>query len=76
MMAGVELVRDKKSKEPYDWSEKIGWQVAYHARDIGVFIRPLGNIIVIMPPLTISEKNLEKLLDVIKSAIINVTEAT
>jgi adenosylmethionine-8-amino-7-oxononanoate aminotransferase len=74
MMAGVELVRDKKTKEPYDWEEKMGWRVAYHARDNGVFIRPLGNVIVIMPPLTISEQNMKRLLDVIRPAIIAVTE--
>jgi adenosylmethionine-8-amino-7-oxononanoate transaminase len=73
MMAGVELVKNKKTKEPYDWEEKMGWRVAYHARDNGVFIRPLGNVIVIMPPLSISEKNLEGLLDVIRYAIISVT---
>jgi len=74
LMTGVELVRDKKTKKPYDWAEKMGWSVAYHARDKGVLIRPLGNVVVIMPPLSISEQNLKKLLDVIKSAIIGVTE--
>ena len=74
LIAGVELVKEKKTKEPYDWAEKIGWQVAYHARDNGVFIRPLGNVIVIMPPLVISEKNLKRLLSVLKDSIIAVTE--
>jgi adenosylmethionine---8-amino-7-oxononanoate aminotransferase len=74
MMAGVELVKDRKTKEPYDWNEKIGWKVAYHARDNGVFIRPLGNVIVIMPPLVISDKNLKQLLNVLKDSIIEVTE--
>ena len=74
MMVGVELVRDKKTKEPYDWAEKIGWRVAYRARENGVFIRPLGNVIVIMPPLAISEQNLNQLLKVIKEAIVAVTE--
>jgi adenosylmethionine---8-amino-7-oxononanoate aminotransferase len=72
MMAGIELVKDKETKDPYDWAEKKGWQVAYHARDNGVFIRPLGNVIVIMPPFIISEQNLNKLLQVIKNAIIAV----
>ncbi|MEW6214599.1 MAG: adenosylmethionine--8-amino-7-oxononanoate transaminase [Nitrospirota bacterium] len=74
MMAGVELVRDKKTKEPYDWADRLGWRVAYHARDNGVFIRPLGNVIVIMPPLSISEQNLKQLLKVIKDSIVVVTE--
>jgi adenosylmethionine-8-amino-7-oxononanoate aminotransferase len=73
LMAGVELVRNRKTKEPYDWAEKTGWKVAYHARDNGVFLRPLGNVIVIMPPLTISEKNLKELLNVVREAIAAVT---
>jgi adenosylmethionine---8-amino-7-oxononanoate aminotransferase len=71
-MAGVELVRDKKTKEPYAWEEKVGWKVAYHARDNGVLIRPLGNVIVVMPPLSISGQNLKRLLEVIRSAIMSV----
>ncbi|NCO67264.1 MAG: adenosylmethionine--8-amino-7-oxononanoate transaminase [Nitrospirae bacterium CG_4_10_14_0_8_um_filter_41_23] len=75
LMAGVELVRNKKTKKPYDWSEKMGWRVAYRARENGVFIRPLGNVIVIMPPLSISDQNLRQLLKVIKDSIVKVTES-
>ncbi len=74
LMAGVELVRNKKTKEPYDWTEKMGWHVAIHARDNGVIIRPLGNVVVIMPALSISEQNLEQLLKVLKKSIVAVTE--
>jgi adenosylmethionine-8-amino-7-oxononanoate aminotransferase len=74
LMSGVELVRDKETKQPYDWADKIGWRVAYHARENGVIIRPLGNVVVIMPPLSISEQNLNQLLKVIKDAIVEVTE--
>ncbi len=73
LMAGVELVKDKNTKEPYAWQEKMGWKAAYHARDNGVFLRPLGNVIVIMPPLSISIENLKQMLKVIKDAIIAVT---
>ena len=72
-MAGIELVKDKNTKEPYAWEEKMGWKVAYHARDNGVFIRPLGNVVVIMPPLSISHENLKQMLKVIKDAINAVT---
>ena len=51
----------------------MGWEAAYHARDNGVFLRPLGNVIVIMPPLSISIENLKQMLKVIKDAIIAVT---
>ena len=74
LMAGVELVRNKETKEPYDWAEKMGWRVVYHAREKGVIIRPLGNVIVIMPPLSIGTKNFNQLLKVIKDSIVAVTE--
>ena len=73
LMAGVELVKDKNTKEPYAWEEKMGWKAAYHARDNGVFIRPLGNVMVIMPPLSISIENLGRMLGIIKNAISAVT---
>ncbi len=68
-MAGVELVREKETKEPYEWAEKMGWRVAYRARERGVFMRPLGNVVVIMPPLAIGEENLARLLDIIRESI-------
>ena len=74
LMAGVELVRNKSTKEPYAWEEKMGWNVCHYARAKGVFLRPLGNVVVIMPPLAISTDNLEQLLKVIKKGIIKVTE--
>lgn len=74
LMAGIELVKDKSTKEPYPWEEKMGWRVCYYAREHGVIIRPLGNVIVIMPPLSISPENLAQLLKVIKEGIIKATE--
>jgi adenosylmethionine---8-amino-7-oxononanoate aminotransferase len=47
--------------------------VAYCAREHGVFIRPLGNVIVIMPPLVISEQNLLQMMSVIADGITAVT---
>lgn len=73
LMAGIELVKDTETKEPYPWQEKMGWKVAYYARQRGVLIRPLGNVVVLMPPLAISLDNLEQLLKVIKEAINAVT---
>jgi adenosylmethionine-8-amino-7-oxononanoate aminotransferase len=73
LMAGVELVKDRQTKAPYAWEDKMGWKVALHAMDNGVFIRPLGNVIVIMPPLSISSENLQQMLKVIGDAIISAT---
>jgi adenosylmethionine-8-amino-7-oxononanoate aminotransferase len=68
LMAGIELVKDCKTKEPFPWEEKAGWKTAYRAREEGLLIRPLGNVLVIMPPLSISLADLGRMLDIIASA--------
>ena len=73
LMAGIELVRDKSSREPFAWEERMGWKVAYKAREYGVLIRPLGNVIVIMPPLSISAQSMERLMEAVKKSITAVT---
>ncbi len=73
-MIGVELMRDRERKQSYATSERIGLQVIKEARKHGVMIRPLGDIIVLMPPLSISPEELSFLLDVVYDAIRTVTE--
>lgn len=76
MMVGIELMRDPENKIPYAAAEKIGIRVIKEARKQGVIIRPLGNVIVLMPPLSISSEELTFLLDVVRTAIVTVTEDT
>lgn len=73
MIAGIEIVKNKSTKEPFPYKEQIGWQIVKRARKYGVWLRPLGDVIVIMPPLIISEENLKRLLDVVKLSIIEIT---
>lgn len=72
-MAGIELVADKKTREPYPLSEKRGIRATMEARRRGVIIRPLGNVIVLMPPLSVSDSELKLLLKVTRESIIEVT---
>ncbi len=73
LMAGIELVRDKETKEPYDYAGRTGHGVILEARKRGVILRPLGDVVVIMPPLVISEGELEELLRVTQESIQAVT---
>jgi adenosylmethionine-8-amino-7-oxononanoate aminotransferase len=72
--AGVELVENRETGAPYPWEDRIGIRVCLEARKRGVFSRPLGNTIVIFPPLVISGGELELLLNVLKESIRAVTE--
>ena len=68
-MAGIELVQDKNTKTPYDLTQKQGIRVCQRARKYGVILRPLGNVVVLMPPLGIEKQLLEELLDVTEKCI-------
>ena len=69
MMIGIELVKDKKRQKPYAWQEKIGVQVCAAAREHGVILRPLGPVIVLMPPLSMTIAQLEKLVSVVEICV-------
>lgn len=73
LAAGVELVENKESRRAYPWEMKIGVRVCLEARKYGIFSRPLGNTVVIFPPLVISDSELEFLLDGLERSIRAVT---
>ena len=73
LIAGIELVRDRGTKEPYRHDEKIGHRVTLEARSRGLITRPLGNVIVILPPLSVDPEQLDRLMDIIYDAIETVT---
>jgi adenosylmethionine-8-amino-7-oxononanoate aminotransferase len=73
-MIGIELVEDKSTLTAYSSEERMGHKVVLEARRRGVIVRPLGDVIVLMPPLAISEDEIKLLTDVIYQSIKTVTE--
>jgi adenosylmethionine---8-amino-7-oxononanoate aminotransferase len=69
MIAAVELVQDVATKEPYPWLERRGQRVCDHALTEGVWIRPLGDVIVILPPLAISLDQIDQTMGAIERGI-------
>src|SRR5690606_20886882 len=58
-MVGIELVADRLSKQPFDPRLRVGAAVCRRIRDQhGIILRPLGDTIVINPPLVTSEPEL------------------
>ncbi len=53
----------------FDPARRIGYEVADLARKQGVIIRPIGPVVILMPPLAISDQNLQKLITVTIDAI-------
>jgi adenosylmethionine---8-amino-7-oxononanoate aminotransferase len=74
-MVGIELVEDKNERRSYPPEKRTGHKVTLEARKRGVIIRPLGDVIILMPPLTITDEELTMLLEVTRNAIQAVTDA-
>ncbi len=70
---GIELVMDKETKEPYPLEKKIGIKIAREARDRGLIIRPIGNIVILVPPLSSTKNEIHKMVEIIYDAIEVVT---
>jgi adenosylmethionine-8-amino-7-oxononanoate aminotransferase len=71
LMVGIELVKDRDSKMPFDAAEGVGRRACEASIDRGVWIRPLSDVIIVMPPLVASDKELDLLADVVGDSIIS-----
>ena len=69
MMGGIEIVKDKAGKESFPGDKTIGAKLCAAMRTSGVIMRPLGDVIVVMPPIAINLGLLNKLLDIITDTI-------
>jgi adenosylmethionine---8-amino-7-oxononanoate aminotransferase len=61
LMVGIELVRDRRTREEYPYQTRAGHQVIGEARRLGALLRPLGNVVVLMPPLGMTAEELQRL---------------
>lgn len=74
LVAGIELVKDRATKEPFPARKRIGHRVAMEARERGLIIRPLGDVIVVMPPLSVTESEIKKTMKIIFDSVRKATE--
>ena len=63
MLMGIELVADKSKKTPIHPKKSINKIFFEHGKKNGVYLRTLGNIVMLVPPLVISENELNSLLN-------------
>jgi adenosylmethionine-8-amino-7-oxononanoate aminotransferase len=73
LIAGVELVADKASKQSFPWERQLGAEVCRRARKHGLFVRPLGDVQVVMPPLSITMDQLDEMLAILRRSLDEVT---
>ena len=69
MILAIEMVRDRRSREAYDFRERRGLIAYRHALTRGVLLRPVGNVLYFMPPYVITPEEIELLGDVARTAV-------
>jgi adenosylmethionine-8-amino-7-oxononanoate aminotransferase len=69
LIAGVELTSDPATRAGFPQEDRVGHRVALAARKRGVILRPLGDVIVLMPPLSVTERELARIVDVAVSSV-------
>ena len=73
-MAGIELVTNRTDRTPYPLESRIGHRIVQEAKQQGLLLRPLGHIIVLIPPLSTDLKTLTRMVDIISRSIATVTK--
>lgn len=69
LVAGIELVQDWRTREPFDIREQAGIRVCEAMARRGVLTRPIGNVLVLMPPYCMTARQLRKTVNVFLEGI-------
>ncbi len=74
MVLAVEMIKDKTTREPYPWQERRGLHVYMHGLKNECLLRPLGNVVYIMPPYVITPEQIQHLAKIASEGIDIATE--
>jgi len=69
LMVGIELVRDRATRERFDPEDRVGHWVCMAMRQHGVILRPLGDTIVLMPPLSVTPEEIDQIVEGLEACI-------
>ena len=72
LIAGVELVKDWRTREPFDLRDRAGIRVCDAMARRGVLTRPVGNVIVLMPPYCTTPTQVRRMVTVLSQSFTEV----
>ena len=68
MMCGIEYVKDRATKEPFDAKENVGPRIHAEGVERGLFSRTRGDVYQIAPPIVTSEANIDRIVEILADA--------
>jgi adenosylmethionine---8-amino-7-oxononanoate aminotransferase len=69
LIAGIELVKNWRTREPFPLSDRAGIRVCDIMRKLGVLTRPIGNVVVLMPPYCTTSQQMRQIVAALRQAI-------
>jgi adenosylmethionine-8-amino-7-oxononanoate aminotransferase len=69
LVAGIELVKDWRTRKPFDLKEQAGIRVCQAMAKRGVLTRPIGSVIALMPPYCTTPAQMKRMVSVLREAI-------
>jgi adenosylmethionine-8-amino-7-oxononanoate aminotransferase len=69
LMCGIELVKDRATREAFPPGERVAYRLCLSMRDRGVYVRPLGDVVVLMPALNSTDDELRHLAGALHAAV-------
>ncbi|MCB1733456.1 MAG: aminotransferase class III-fold pyridoxal phosphate-dependent enzyme, partial [Halieaceae bacterium] len=70
LMAGIECVADHVSNNPLALDLEVGKRIDKHCQEMGLLVRPLINMCVMSPPLTINRDQIDEMADILHRSIV------
>ncbi len=74
LMGAIEMVADKKTRQPFDAKKMVGATCVMFLEGLGVISRAMGDSLSFCPPLIISEDEINEMFDIVEQAL-DLTEA-
>ena len=74
LIIGIELESDTSAHIPYPPEQAVGAKVAYRAREYGLICRPIGDVLILMPPLASTAEDIEAMIAILYRAAKEITE--
>lgn len=69
LMCGIELVQNRETKDTFPFEWRVGYRSTLKMRELGMLTRPLGDVVVFMPPLAVTETQLSEMVRILKEGI-------
>ncbi len=72
LVLAVEIVKNRDLRTPFEPDLRMGWKISERAKHYGILTRPIGNVLLIMPPLSVKVTQIQKMVKALLASIFDI----